>query len=41
MPESRPVKAKRFRMSPQQEEEVNMQVKQMVKDGFARPSNSP
>ena len=38
---SRPVKAKRFRMSPRQEEEVNRQVEQMVKDGIARPSNSP
>ena len=38
---SRPVKVKRSRMSPQQEEEVNRQVEQMVKDGIARPSNSP
>ena len=28
-------------MSPQQEEEVNRQVEKMVKDGIARPSNSP
>ena len=41
VPGSRPVKAKRFRMSPQQEEEVNRQGEQMVKDGIARPSNSP
>ena len=41
VPGSRPVKAKRFQMSPQQEEEVNRQVEQMVKDGVARPSNSP
>ena len=41
VPGSRPVKAKRFQMSPQQEEEVNRQVEQMVKDGIARPSNSP
>ena len=41
VPGSRPVTAKGFRMSPQQEEEVNRQVEQMVKDGVARPSNSP
>lgn len=29
-PDARPVKAKRFRMSPQDEEEVNKQVEQMV-----------
>ena len=41
VPGSRPVQAERFRMLPQQEEEVNMQVEQMVKVGNMRPSNSP
>ena len=30
LPTARPVKAKRFRMSPQQEEEVNRQVKEII-----------
>ena len=34
------VKAKCFRMSPQQEEEVNRQAEEMIRNGIARPSSS-
>ena len=38
---TRPVKAKGYRISPQQEEEINKQVDGMVENGVTRPSNSP
>ena len=41
LPTARPVKVKRFRMSPQQEEEVNRQAEEMIRNGIARPSSSP
>ena len=36
-----PIKSKKFRMSPQQEEEVKRQAEEMVKNGIASPSASP
>ena len=41
LPTARPVKAKRFRMSTQQEEEVNRQAEEMTRNGITRPSLSP
>ena len=43
LPTARPVKAKHFRMYPQQEEEVNRQAleEEMIRNGIARPSSSP
>ena len=38
---ARPHKAKRYRMSPQQEEETNKQAEEMLSNGIIRPSNSP
>ena len=38
---ARPHKAKRYRMSPQQEEETNRQAEEMLRNGIIRPSNSP
>ena len=35
------MKAKRYHISSQQEEEINKQVGEMVENGMARPSNSP
>ena len=35
---ARPVKSKRYRMSPQQEEEISKQADQMVQNGIARES---
>ena len=40
-PGTQPIKSKRRRVSPQQEEEINKQADQMMKDGIARPSSSP
>ena len=39
-PGARPVKCKKYRLSPKQEEEVKRQANKMVEDGVARPSNS-
>ena len=41
VPDARPIKAKRFRMSPFQEEEVNKQAEEMIKNNVARSSSSP
>ena len=41
LPGSQPRKAKRYRMSPQQEEEINKQTEEMLKNGIIRQSNSP
>ena len=41
LPGAQPRKAKRYRMSPQQEEEVTQQSDEMLKNGIIRPSNSP
>ena len=41
IPSAVPVKAKQYRMSPQQEDEVNRQCDEMVQNGVARKSNSP
>ena len=40
-PDARPIKAKRFRMSPFQEEEVNKHAEEMIKHNVARSSSSP
>ena len=40
-PGARPVKCKKYRLSPEKEEEVKQQVNKMVEDEVARPSNSP
>ena len=40
-PGARPVKCKKYRLSPEQEEEVKRQANKTVEDGVARPSNSP
>ena len=40
-PGARPVKCKKYCLSPEQEEEVKRQANKMVEDGVARPSNSP
>lgn len=39
--DARPVKQKSARMSPQMEEEVNKQLREMLDNGICRPSNSP
>ena len=39
--EARPVKAKGMRVSPQAEQSINTQVRQMLRNGIIRPSNSP
>ena len=41
VPGAIPVKSKKYRMSPAQEQEVIRQANKMVCDGIARPSNSP
>ena len=41
IPGARPHKAKRYRMSPQQEEETNRQAEEMLQNGIIQPSNSP
>ena len=41
VPGTQPRKAKRYRMSPQQEEEVVKQSDEMLRNGIIRPSNSP
>ena len=41
LPGARPIKSKRYRMSPQQEQEMEKQAEQMIKDSIARPSTSP
>ena len=40
VPDARPVKTKRFRMSPQRENEANRQAEEMMENGVARPSAS-
>ena len=39
LPGSQPRKAKRYRMSPQQEEEMNRQAEEMLKNNIIRPSS--
>ena len=41
MPDAKPVKCKRYRISPYQEKEIAKQADKMVQDGIARLSNSP
>ena len=40
-PDTRPIKSKRFRMSPQEEKEIEQQADEMLRNNVARESNSP